>query len=320
VVWQDLRGGKELDIFAARVTPEGKVLDPGGFPVCQTPDASSRFPCAAFDPSTGSGQAGGSFIVIWSELASGNKGNYRLFSARVSSEGKAAAPQPLEIKYQGVGFGGEPGQLKDLVESDTAVCGNRLFVTSGGWEYTQVFALPDLKPVGPAEGWHPKLRPNGETQAHRMYTRRPTVATDGKSFLFSPWCGHAQDSAALINHATIECKVEEMPTFWGDGKLGLLAPALAFDGENYLFVRQRWSTEKKDGYGINSHLCARRVTPDGKPVGSADLDVAGTTEAQLNTMPRLASDGKGHVLMVWEQHPTTPDGNIVVATRLISTK
>jgi hypothetical protein len=62
------------------------------------------------------------------------------------------------------------------------------------------------------------------------------------------------------------------------------------------------------------------VTPDGKPVEAADLDVAGTTPAQLNTMPRLASDGKGHVLMVWEQRPTTPDGNIVAATRMITTK
>ena len=99
-----------------------------------------------------------------------------------------------------------------------------------------------------------------------------------------------------------------------------MAPALAFDGENYLLVRHRWSEEKKEGYGVNSHLCARRVTPDGKPVGAADLDVAGTTPAQLNTMPRLASDGKGHALLVWEQRPTSPDGSIVAATRLITTK
>jgi hypothetical protein len=322
VVWQDLRNGKEFDIFASRVTPEGKVLDPGGVPVSRTPDASSRFPCAAFDPSTGSGQAGGSFIVVWSELAAGNEGNYQLFSARVSTDGKVAAPQPLEIKYQTVPLRHPPKQT-DLVESDAVVCGDRLFVASGGWPFAQVFNLPDLKPVGLPEGWHPQSK-DGTSVNKRRITRRPTAATDGKGFLFAVWCGSVDRSLALVNRVSTDGKVSEVypenQAFWWNGRWGLMGPALAFDGENYLFVRHRWSNEKKDVYGVNSHICARRVTPDGKPVEAADLDVAGTTPAQLNTMPRLASDGKGHVLMVWEQRPTTPDGNIVAATRMITTK
>ncbi len=34
VVWQDLRKGKDYDVYGVRVTPEGTLLDPEGIVVC----------------------------------------------------------------------------------------------------------------------------------------------------------------------------------------------------------------------------------------------------------------------------------------------
>jgi hypothetical protein len=77
VVWQDLRGGQDYDIYAARVSEDGKVLDPGGFPVVRRAANQAR-PAAAF--------AGGSFIVAWMDAR--QYPVYGLYAARVSRDGK----------------------------------------------------------------------------------------------------------------------------------------------------------------------------------------------------------------------------------------
>jgi hypothetical protein len=37
VVWHDLRNGRDWDVYAARVNPDGKVLEPNGFVVAGGP-------------------------------------------------------------------------------------------------------------------------------------------------------------------------------------------------------------------------------------------------------------------------------------------
>lgn len=320
VVWQDLRSGKELDIFASRVSPDGKLLDKGGIAVSKTPQNSSRFPSVVFD--------GKAFIVVWAQLAAGNKGNFKLFAARVDLAGGASAPQPLDIKYLKPPFS---PNLEDFLESELVVANNSLYVFSGSWGFAQVFRLEDFTPMTSVEGIRPKDKRGKLIREHRSGRRRPTAASDGKNVMVSYWSGEdMSETGNLVSRILPDFTVEEYPRYWCGGKkgLGLMSPALVFDGENYLLARLRWSGANEDGvfegargqYGVNSQLCARRITPDGKPLGDVDLDVAGTSPSQLNTLPRMASDGKGHVIMVWEQHPTSPDGNIVVGTRMISTK
>jgi len=204
---------------------------------------------------------------------------------------QGAAPQPLDIKYEKVPFS---KNLKDMVETDMAVCGNRLLVVSGGFDFAQVFNLPDLKPVGPA-GVASEIGQRRTSESSHLL-RRPTVATDGKSFLFSVWSG---SPVALLNRVSTDCKVDEAPIFWAAGSLP--SWVRRWPSTRELPARPAPLVGGEEGsYGVNSHLCARRVTPDGKPLGAADLDVPGRRRTSSTPCPP-GLRRKGHVLMVWEQ-------------------
>ncbi len=339
VTWYELRNGKDWDVYAARVSPDGKVLDPGGVLVSRTPDAAQILPAAVFD--------GRGFIVAWSELPVRKEltfkadWNYRLAAARVGLDGRPSAPRLLDIDYGGHNtMGGlkdwRGGVRNDAVGVDLAVAGDRLLIVAGGFTYANIFSL-DLKPVGPKKGL---VNPGS--------VRRPTVATDGKGFIFSCWTGMSRDArlndfvrvsreGKLLDVANFKNfrspAKEELHAVLGGRVRNIMGPALAFDGKNYLLVWQAWGSYRGRGpRRVATHLYARRVAPDGTSPDPAsvynaktrdfsnDIVVAGTGPDQPNCMPRLASDGKGHVLMVWEQHPTKPDGNVTAATRMITTR
>ncbi|MCK4250123.1 T9SS type A sorting domain-containing protein [candidate division WOR-3 bacterium] len=62
VVWQDNRNGY-ADIYGARVTPAGVVLDPVGIPICTAPSGQYK-PSIGFD--------GQNYCVIWEDWRNGN--------------------------------------------------------------------------------------------------------------------------------------------------------------------------------------------------------------------------------------------------------
>jgi hypothetical protein len=59
VAWQDFRNGKDWDLYAARVSPDGKVLDPDGFAVAAVP-GNQIYPALACD--------GRQVLAVWSDL------------------------------------------------------------------------------------------------------------------------------------------------------------------------------------------------------------------------------------------------------------
>jgi hypothetical protein len=74
VVWQDNRNGNN-DIYGARVSQSGVVLDPTGIKICCTPD-DQKTPAVAFD--------GFNYLVVWSD---NRMGNFDIYGARVSTTG-----------------------------------------------------------------------------------------------------------------------------------------------------------------------------------------------------------------------------------------
>ena len=84
VVWTDFRS-YDGDIYGARVTTAGKVLDPTGF-VISSGRNEHLHPTVVFD--------GTRYLVVWSE---GVRGGYDIFGARVSRVGKTLNPKAIRI-------------------------------------------------------------------------------------------------------------------------------------------------------------------------------------------------------------------------------
>ena len=96
VAWGDYRNGKDWDVYAARVSGDGKVLDPDGLLVAGG-EHSQVWPTVAF--------AAGNYMVVWqnfvpdvaSDRAGLKYGSYELRGARVSPEGKVLDTQGLPL-------------------------------------------------------------------------------------------------------------------------------------------------------------------------------------------------------------------------------
>ncbi len=93
VVWEDLRNGKDWDVFAARVTAEGKVLDTDGIALAMRPRNQCR-PDVRF--------AAGYYVVVWQELIGDGEPNtagtaYSVRGIRLQRDGKQTDGKPIEI-------------------------------------------------------------------------------------------------------------------------------------------------------------------------------------------------------------------------------
>ncbi len=86
VVWHDLRTGKDWDLYAARVTGEGKVLDEDGFLVSGGPH-NQCFGDIVF--------GGGSYFAAWLDMR--HFPEYRVYGARISPAGKVLDAAGTEL-------------------------------------------------------------------------------------------------------------------------------------------------------------------------------------------------------------------------------
>ncbi|WP_224365732.1 Ig-like domain-containing protein [Hyalangium versicolor] len=81
VVWEDTRNGPTSDIFGARVSPAGTMLDTTGLPLCQR-FSPQEHPAVAFD--------GTNYLVVWDD--SGTSAARDIYGTRVSKSGSVLDP------------------------------------------------------------------------------------------------------------------------------------------------------------------------------------------------------------------------------------
>ena len=85
VVWEDRRSHSDSDIYAARVSPEGELLDPSGIVLSAAP-GEQRLPAVLGGPGCDE------YLVVWADARGGE-----LYATRVSSPGAARDPMGVMI-------------------------------------------------------------------------------------------------------------------------------------------------------------------------------------------------------------------------------
>jgi hypothetical protein len=124
VVWTT-SGSPPSDIHGARVSPDGEVLDPGGFPIADTgPD--DREPAVAFD--------GTHSVVVWKGGETGGP----VLAVRVDGDGKVVDPEPIRV--------GDAGRRPAVAAS-----GDQVLIawhTDGGIRAARLDAAGTVLPAG----------------------------------------------------------------------------------------------------------------------------------------------------------------------------
>jgi len=301
VVWQDLRGGKDYDLYAARVSPEGKILDPDGVAVSAEKGNQCQ-PAICFD--------GSAFQILWRDFRNG--GDYDIFGGRVSPAGKLLDGTGVLVQKRVMGtftcFAGPPG-----VGSNAS--GQVLGAAYLGWSK---YGKQGVWPMrgGKRTGKHKLL------EGRKVSSHDSAFASDGKNLLMVFTCfrpksrgGSTKNSGAWLYGAD-GAPLGGMIAVSSTGS-PVRNPSPAWDGKSYVVAWDMPQGDSRRGY-IYDTVLLRRVSKDGKGQG-ADTLVAGEKGSPAYR-PAAASDGKGTTLVAYERHPKTADVPIKIAFRMLKGK
>jgi hypothetical protein len=271
VAWTDDRGGTYTDIYGARVTPAGTVLDTAGIPV-STAANDQQYTSLAFD--------GEDFLVVWSDRR-GDPWSSVIYGARVTPAGAVLDPAGISIST---------GTETDVPFPALVFDGANFLVVwqdiRGGSHYDIHGAR--VTPAGTV------LDPSGIAISTAEGGQEwPALAFDGTKSLVV-W-GDARDGLHFYIHGA---RVTQAGTVLDTAGIGIsfaansqLSPTLAFDGANFLVV---WEDERG---GSDSDIYGARVTPAGVVLDPQGIAIS-TVAAEQNT-PAVTFDS-ANFLVVWE--------------------
>ncbi|HEX8438389.1 MAG TPA: hypothetical protein VF697_24985, partial [Archangium sp.] len=256
VVWRDSRTG---DVFGARVSAGGRVLDPAGIPLNLTTGITGSQPRVAYD--------GTQFVVVW--VSSDG-----IFGAHVESDGDVR-------RHFIIGFNGEAGGPPGIA------CAKKLclvaYTVSGDDENVIAAARVDSNgKVLEKQSLSP-----GENDAFD-----PAVAWDGGQFLVV-WSDErgGEDTEDIYG-----ARVRKDGTMLDGRGVPLIAapagqrrPDVAWTGKHFLVV---W----EDNRGVEPDIYGARVRGDTRPVEPTGFPIAPHPGTQY--APRLAHDDR-ESLVVW---------------------
>ncbi|HPD15885.1 MAG TPA: hypothetical protein PLE19_13100 [Planctomycetota bacterium] len=308
VVWQDLRNGKDYDVLAARVSPEGKVLDAEPIAVAAGP-RTQALPAVASD--------GQGFLVVWQGLA-GAEAAYRGFAAQVSADGKVGAavetgatPQP-KVAWNGKcylaacgGAGFWAGEVRSILLGADGKPASKPAPALGGTK-AAIFSLSAV----PDRGWL--------VISHR--SPPDPWGWGGPGAMRAAFIGPNGTPASPVKEEHPQARLPHWLDFGREKGRGATWPwghsASAWAGKHSLVVWQRYHLggEKWTNFE-NCDLVAARVDgvtsldPAGVPVAASDAD---------ERRPALAADGMGGLLCVYERG--SGEGMSHVAARRIGVR
>jgi hypothetical protein len=331
VVWQDLRNGKDWDVYAARISPEGKVLDPDGFLVSGGAHNQAN-PHVAWDGKT--------FVIVWQDFRSGKR--YDIYAARISIEGRVLDPEGIRLSNQGERGSGYDPAVASAGDSRSFVywnCGGpfgaRLDALSEGLFLNEGKPGPLFKQ--PFDAGTFKGAPGGRGNS-------PLFAAAGKDVYLVTWRNEhpvgRSDGDPTPNAYLFDAQGKRIADLTLSGERHRIAGAdIVWDGSAFVAAWMEYRTKEKLLYVAHEHIFASRISTAGKVVGPYQL-VAGTRSSPPNWSyersqlgknaagereapamnPCVASDGAGTTLIAYEKHPETADVPIKIGFRVLTAR
>jgi hypothetical protein len=271
VAWQDWRSG-QWDIFGARVTPGGIVLDVAGIPISTAANDQKR-PALAFD--------GASFLVVWQDHRSGSPYG-DVYGARVTPGGTVLDTAGIPVStasnaqdYPRPTFAGTNFLVTWMDYrggSNSDIYGAR--VTPGG---TVLDTVGILISATPSSQWFPALASDGTNSLIAWREYRGGLGDDIYGARVAP-DGTVLDTAGIPISTAAGAQYD---------------PALAFDGTSFFVT---W-TDGRSGSGYD--IYGARVAPDGTVLDPSGISVSTATDEQY--YPAVAFDGT-RFLVAWEDY------------------
>lgn len=267
VAFRDSRNSENgYDIYAARVSAAGEVLDPEGIPIAVGPNydqnpGNQYVPSAAFD--------GTNYFVVWVENRAADSVDYEIYGARVTPEGTVLDPGGIRITT-----GADPLRMPGIAFDGT----NYLIVWRSGGTVYGIRATKSGTPLGD---------PAGFVIGSGFY---PAVAFDGTNFLVV-WHGGGQIQGALVDTSGNLIKSPFSVSTNGDNADHA---TVAFNGTNYLVGW--WDGRGGDAWN-GGGAWAARVKPDGTVLDVPSIQISRYARNQPPVV--VASDGEDFVV-TWQ--------------------
>jgi len=321
VVWHDMRNGKDCDVLAARVSPEGKVLDARPIAIAVGPRTQAMPDVAADDRG---------FLIAWHGFA-GEEVFPRIFVARVGTDGSRAEPVAVtEGASPRIAWNGREhlviystGQGKRWLRMDTS--GKTLWnPRSRSWSEC-VEGDPQCSACGLCgeKGWLIVYHGGQPNWWHRSVAiqRVATITPEGKKEAPGDVNGNYAPKGGVppVNWLDTSFGKKSQSNIGGSAATPSVFPfggsALAPDGQYCVVVWQRYQMGGASNMEmVNGDLLASRL--DGwTPLDKGGAVVAASPAEEIN--PALAGNGAGRLLVVYEK---VEDGKSSIAARMLQTR
>ncbi len=321
VVWQDTRGGSTYDIYGARVSTSGIVLDPSGI-LISAADENQQYPAIGFDQNN--------WLVVWQDFRNGS--DFDIFGARVTSSGIVLDSIGIPI-YQGSGehlypeissgdtvslivwddlssgtysdvYGARVNQSGIVLDSNSIAIstanqsqgwanvgfdGTNFFVTWNDLRSGQYYDIYGARVTETGQ----VIDPTGIAISVGDGIQNSPVVAFGETNFFTVW----SDSRGSNSWAIYGARIAQNGTVLDPDGIILSTvpnvqynPAVSFDGTNYFVV---WGDYRS---GRNRDIYGTRVSPSGNVLDPAGIAIC--TVATWQGEPAVGFDGTNY-LVAW---------------------
>ncbi len=276
VAWQDYRAGQTEKLYAARVTPAGTVLDPGGIPVATSSNAN-RYPAIAWDGTNW-------MMVFWTWVSSA----YHIYAVRVTPAGTVLEPNGFEVAPVVYGTGWNWHISLGMAFDGTNYLAVWPDYRNGEYDLYGV----RVTPAGTV------LDPGGFTVCRTYGDQDFSDLVFGAGRYLAVWHDTRSGSdiyATLVDTSGVSSdtggfRVSAAP---GDAR----DPAVTFIGTNFLAA---WT----DSTGGDHDVYVCRISPAGSLLDPTGMPAAVTEESE--SYPGIAAGPTGQALLALHSHAHAP--------------